>query len=110
MCQTPHFREDQLEVQHALIRPHPLGLLIKAGPGRLLANPNTFLIYSDGARLGTFRAHLARTNPHWCELATVEQFLVVFQGLQEQVTPSWYSSKHETGKVVPTWNYVTVHA
>lgn len=110
MYQPPHFREDRLEVQHGLMRAHPLGLLITSGPGGLQANPIPFLVYADASTHGTLRAHLARGNPQWRELAAVEQCLVVFQGPQEYVSPSWYPTKRETGKVVPTWNYVTVHA
>ena len=110
MYQPPHFREDRTEVQHDLIRAHPLGLLITAGPGGLVANPIPFVVYPDPAPHGTLRCHMARGNPHWRELATVDQCLVVFQGPQQYITPSWYPTKRETGKVVPTWNYVTVHA
>jgi transcriptional regulator len=110
MYQPPHFREDRIEVQHDLIRVHPLGLLITAGPSGLLANPIPFLVDSEESARGTLRCHLARANPQWRELAAVEQCLVVFQGPQEYVSPSWYATKRETGKVVPTWNYVTVHA
>jgi transcriptional regulator len=115
MYQPPAFREDRIEVQHALIRAHPLGLLITAGPGGLIANPFPFLIDSetsgkDGSDLGTLRLHIARANPQWRELEAVEECLVVFQGPQDYVTPSWYATKRETGKVVPTWNYATVHA
>lgn len=110
MYQPPHFREDRIEVQHDLIRAHPLGLLITAGPGGLMANPIPMLIYPEGSERGTLRAHLARGNPQWRELSAVAECLVVFQGPQEYVTPSWYPTKQETGKVVPTWNYVTVHA
>ena len=110
MYQPPHFREDRIEVQHGLIRSHPLGLLITAGPGGLQANPIPFLVYGDVTAHGTLRAHMARGNPQWRELAAVEQCLVVFQGPQKYVTPSWYPTKQEHGKVVPTWNYVTVHA
>jgi transcriptional regulator len=53
---------------------------------------------------------MARGNPQWHELRAVDECLVVFQGPQEYITPSWYPTKRETGKVVPTWNYVTVHA
>ena len=53
---------------------------------------------------------MARGNPQWRELAAVEECLVVFQGPQQYITPSWYPTKQEHGKVVPTWNYVTVHA
>ncbi|HEX5231066.1 MAG TPA: FMN-binding negative transcriptional regulator [Bradyrhizobium sp.] len=110
MYQPPAFREDRIEVQHALIRNHPLGLLITAGPAGLLANLFPFLLDADGAEKGTLRVHMARANPQWHELEVVEECLVVFQGPQDYVTPSWYATKRETGKVVPTWNYATVHA
>ena len=110
MYQPPLFREDRTEVQHDLIRAHPLGLLVTAGPGGLMANPVPFLVYPEGSDHGTLRAHVARANPQWLELAAVTECLVVFQGPQDYVTPSWYATKRETGKVVPTWNYVTVHA
>jgi transcriptional regulator len=110
MYQPPHFREDRIEVQHALIRSHPLGLLVTAGAGGLMANAIPFLIYPDESDLGILRAHVARGNPQWRELGNVEECLVVFQGPHSYVTPSWYATKRETGKVVPTWNYVTVHA
>jgi|SRR5580658_3254950 transcriptional regulator len=110
MYQPPAFREDRIEVQHQLIRAHPLGLLITAGPAGLIANPLPFLIDPSGSEKGSLRVHLARANPQWRELEAVEECLVVFQGPQDYVTPSWYATKRETGKVVPTWNYATVHA
>jgi transcriptional regulator len=110
MYQPPHFREDRLEVQHALIRMHPLGLLVSAGKGGLMANPVPFLLLPDASEHGTLHCHVSRANPHWRELGAVEECLVVFQGPQQYITPSWYETKRETGKVVPTWNYATVHA
>jgi transcriptional regulator len=110
MYQPPHFREDRIEVQHDLIRAHPLGLLITSGPSGLQANLIPIPVYADASERGTLRAHLARGNPQWRELAAVEQCLIVFQGPQEYISPSWYPTKQETGKVVPTWNYITVHA
>jgi len=109
MYLPPHFREERVEVNHELIRSHPLGLLITAGSGGLLANPVPFVLYSGEGEWGTLRAHVARGNPHWKELAAVSECLVVFQGPQSYITPNWYATKHETGKVVPTWNYATVH-
>jgi len=110
MYQPPHFREDRLEVQHALIRAEPLGLLVTAGPGGLQANHIPFLVDADGSPHGTLRAHLARGNPQLAELAAVEECLVAFQGPQTYISPSLYPTKREHGKVVPTWNYITVHA
>lgn len=110
MYQPTHFREDRLEVQHRLVREHPLGLLITAGAGGLMANPIPFTLELSASERGTLRAHLARANPQVHELAAVSECLVVFQGPQAYVTPSWYATKRETGKVVPTWNYATVHA
>lgn len=110
MYQPPHFREDRRDVQHALIAANPLGLLITAGPGGLQANPVPFLIDAGASQHGTLRAHLARANPQLAELAAVDECLVVFQGPQHYISPSLYPTKQETGKVVPTWNYITVHA
>lgn len=111
MYQPPHFREDRLDVQHALIRAHPLGLLISTGPDGLVANPLPFLLDADASPLGTLRVHLARANAQWRELAAGDPLvLVVFQGSDSYVTPSWYETKRETGKVVPTWNYAMVQA
>jgi transcriptional regulator len=110
MYQPPSFREDRLDVQHGLMRAHPLGLIITAGGAGLMANSIPCLVDADGTPLGTIRCHLARANSQWRELADVEECLVVFQGPQDYVTPSWYAGKRETGKVVPTWNYATVHA
>ena len=110
MYQPPHFREDRLQVQHALIREHPLGLLVTAGLGGLQANHIPFLIHASHSPHGMLRAHLARANPQLRELAAVDECLIVFQGPQIYISPSLYPTKHEHGKVVPTWNYITVHA
>lgn len=110
MYQPTHFREDRLEVQHALVQDYPLGLLVTAGASGLMANPVPFTLEPSVSERGTLRAHLARANPQLQELAAVPECLVVFQGPQAYVTPSWYATKRETGKVVPTWNYAMVHA
>jgi transcriptional regulator len=109
MYRPPLFREDRLDVQHALIRAHPLGLLVSAGPDGLVANHVPFVLHPAASERGTLHCHVARANPHWRELSAVDECLVIFQGPQVYVTPSWYETKRETGKVVPTWNYATVH-
>ena len=110
MYQPSHFREERLEAQHGLMASHPLGLLVTAGAGGLMANPIPFFLASSASEKGTLQAHLARANPQLQELEAGDECLVVFQGPQDYVTPSWYETKRETGKVVPTWNYATVHA
>ena len=104
------FREGRIEAMHELMRSHPLALLVTHGPGGLQASPVPFLLYGDEGECGTLRAHVARANPHWQELGGVAECLIVFQGLEGYVTPSWYATKAATHKVVPTWNYATVHA
>jgi transcriptional regulator len=108
MYQPPHFREEDLGTQHALIRAYPLGLLITAGNGGLIANPVPFHLKTDLSPKGTLQAHIAKANGQWREIQAGAPVLVVFQGVDSYVTPSWYATKQETGKVVPTWNYAIV--
>lgn len=110
MYQPPLFRETRPEVLHALIRNHPLGLLICNGSEGPVANLLPFLLDAEIGPNGRLRAHLARANPQWRLLADTPDMpvLVVFQGADQYITPSWYETKRETGKVVPTWNYATV--
>ncbi|MFJ6328144.1 MULTISPECIES: FMN-binding negative transcriptional regulator [unclassified Rhizobium] len=108
MYQPPLHREDDLSTQHQLIRTHPLGLLITAGGGGLIANPVPFHLNAALSPKGTLQAHVARANGQWREIADGAPVLVVFQGADTYITPSWYATKRETGKVVPTWNYAIV--
>ncbi len=108
MYQPDHHREDDLGVQHALIRAHPLGLLVTAGAGGLEANPIPFVLDATAAPKGVLRGHLARANRQWRDFDPSAEALVVFQGAEAYITPSWYAAKAETGKVVPTWNYAIV--
>jgi transcriptional regulator len=108
MYQPPHFREDDIEFQHALIRAHPLGLLITSGASGLIANSIPVHLDAAASEKGTLRLHLARANPQWRDIEAGAEPLIVFQGANSYVTPSWYETKRETGKVVPTWNYAMV--
>ena len=110
MYQPPHFREDDLSVQHALIRSHPLGLLVTFGSGGIEANPIPFALDAQASALGTLKAHLSRANAQWRTFDPDQEALVVFQGPETYITPSWYAAKREHGKVVPTWNYAIVQA
>jgi len=108
MYQPPHFREQDLSVQHALIRAHPLGLLITSGDAGPTANLLPFHLDSSLSEKGTLQVHIAKANTQWREIEAGAPVLVVFQGADAYVTPSWYATKQETGKVVPTWNYAIV--
>ncbi len=110
MYRPPAFREDRLDVLHAFIRAHPLGMLVSAGTGGLMANPIPFLVDPAATEKGLLRAHLAKANDQLAALRQGAEVMVLFQGPDAYVTPSWYASKREHGKVVPTWNYATVHA
>lgn len=110
MYEPPLFQEKRQEVLHALVRAHPFGLLISAGPDGPCADAMPFLLDDGVGAHGRLRAHLAKANPHWRLLAQNPEapVLVVFQGVDTYITPSWYATKRETGKVVPTWNYAMV--
>ncbi len=108
MYQPPHFALDEADAR-SLLRSHPLGTLVTWSGEAFDANPVPFLFeeLSDGsARL---RAHVARANAQWRALVGGAPVLVVFMGLERYITPAWYATKRETGKVVPTWNYITAH-
>ena len=107
-----HFEENRPEILHAMLRDHPLGLLItRSAAGELSANSVPFVLDADPAGgPGILRAHVARANPVWREAREDVDSLIVFQGPQTYISPSMYPSKAATGKVVPTWNYVMVQA
>jgi transcriptional regulator len=109
MYQPPQFREDRLDVQHEFIASNPLGHLVTSGTTSLIANPLPFVLAASASPLGTLKGHLARANPQWQQMDAQQQALVIFQGINCYITPSWYETKQETGKVVPTWNYAAVH-
>jgi transcriptional regulator len=105
-----HFEETRVDVMHELIRTYPFGTLVTLGTDGLDANHIPFEIDPDPAPFGTLRAHVARANPVWRGFSRDTQGLAIFQGADSYISPSWYPTKQETGKVVPTWNYAVVHA
>jgi transcriptional regulator len=102
--------ETRTEVMQSLIRAHPLGVWVCLGDGELLANHIPFDIDVARGEFGTLVGHVARANPIWRQAPSTVPSLVTFQGPQSYISPSWYPSKHEHGKAVPTWNYAVVHA
>ena len=105
-----HFEETRIDVLHELIRAFPLGALVTLTAGGLDANHIPFEVSPDPPPLGTLRGHVARANPVWRDVSPGTEALVMFRGVDTYVSPSWYPTKAETGKVVPTWNYAVVHA
>jgi transcriptional regulator len=105
-----HFDESRVDVLHGLIHAHPLGALVTLTAGGLDANHIPFEVDPEPAPFGTLRGHVARANPVWRDLTPDVEALVIFQGPDIYVSPAWYPTKQETGKVVPTWNYAVVHA
>ena len=103
------FREERREVLHALVAEHPLATLVSLNGAALNASHVPLLWYPDGSEHGVLRGHLARGNPQWRDASTEVQALALFQGPHAYISPSWYPTKQQTGKVVPTWNYATVH-
>ena len=106
----PSFAEHDVTVMHDFIEAHPLGALVTSSPARLFATHLPIVLdRSRGAR-GMLEGHVARANPHHELVADDARALVIFTGADAYVTPSLYPSKQRHGKVVPTWNYVAVHA
>ena len=110
MYQPSHFVEARVEILHDLIRSHPFGTLVVLASNGLDANHIPFEIDPEPAPFGTLRGHLARANPVWKDFSSQVDALTIFQGPHAYVSPSWYPTKKEHGKVVPTWNYAVVHA
>lgn len=108
MYLPPHFEETRLDVLHDVIRAHPLGTLITVADGRPVADEIPFLIDPTAGPQGHLHAHLARANPVCRDNSDGRKVLVLFRGPQAYVSPAWYPGKAEHGRVVPTWNYVSV--
>ena len=100
-----HFREDRAVVLHDAIRRIAFATLVTQGADGVEANHLPMLL--EG---GVLRGHFARANPVWKSLNPEAEALAIFLGAHAYVSPNWYPSKMETGKAVPTWNYITVHA
>jgi transcriptional regulator len=105
-----HFEETRQEVLSRLIHDHSLAALVTLGSDGLNANHIPLELDPAPAPLGTLRGHVARGNPVWQDFSRDVEVLAIFQGPQAYISPAWYQTKRETGKVVPTYNYIVVHA
>jgi len=106
-----HYKEDDIGKLQQYIRDYGFGLLVVADADGIEANHVPFkLVAEQEGSLGQLHCHLARNNPVWKRIQDGARVLVVFQGPDAYISPSWYATKAETGRVVPTWNYLAVHA
>lgn len=105
-----HFAITQPDEWHRILRAHPLGILITQTAEGLDANHIPFEFDAAPGGLGRLTGHVARANPVWQQCRNGAEVLVVFRGVEGYISPSWYPSKHETHRQVPTWNYEAVHA
>ena len=102
-------QEDRIPVLHQLMNDQPFASLITMGSSGLVASHIPMVLEQNGA-MGRLKCHLSRANTQWRDHSPTIEALAIFSGPQHYITPSWYPEKEETGKVVPTWNYVVVHA
>lgn len=105
-----HFAESRLPVLHALMRARPFATLVTAGPRGLDANHVPMLLDASHEHYGMLRGHVGRANPVWRDVPDGAEALAIFHGPDGYVSPRWYPSKQVHDRVVPTWNYVVVHA
>ena len=104
-----HFAIQDPQDIHAIIREHPLGVLVTQGAEGLDANHIPFELDASKGTSGVLTAHVARANPVWQQCKDGADVLVIFRGNESYISPNWYPSKHETHRLVPTWNYEVVH-
>jgi transcriptional regulator len=105
-----YFAEERLPVLHQAMRDVRLPTLVTMGGEGLEASHLPLILAEEEGERGTLYGHLARANGQWKRVVSQTQALAIFLGPEAYVSPSWYPSKKEHGKAVPTWNYLTVHA
>ena len=103
------FKEERPERMVELMRAHPLATLVTLGSEGLVASHLPMLYVPGEGEAGALHGHLAKGNPQWKDLREGVEALAIFHGPQAYISPSWYVTKQETGRVVPTWNYSVVH-
>jgi transcriptional regulator len=104
-----HFAEDRKDILHAAMRAAGLATLVTLTADGLIASHVPLLLDAEAGPNGTLVGHLARANPQ-ATAAPIGEALVIYTGPDAYITPSWYATKREHGRVVPTWNYVAIHA
>jgi len=110
MYNPPHFEESRVDVLQQLMLQEPFAAVVTLCASGLNANHLPLEVDVSTPPFGLLRGHVSRANPMWKEAQSSVETLVIFAGPHHYVTPEWYPTKAETGKSVPTWNYVVVHA
>ena len=105
-----HFREDRPDRIEELIRQNPLATLVTIGSGGLIATHLPLLYEPLAGSAGVLHGHVSRANPRWQDFRADIEALAIFHGPHSQISTTWYPTKEQTGRVVPTWNYAVVHA
>lgn len=106
----PQFKEDRVSVLHAAMGQAGLATLVTFGADGLEASHVPMLLDPEPAPFGTLHGHISKANGQWRQSRPDVQALAIFLGPDAYISPAWYETKRETGKVVPTWNYVAIHA
>jgi transcriptional regulator len=106
----PQFKEDRIPVLHDAMRQAGLATLVTMGDDGLEASHVPMLLDPEPAPFGTLHGHISKANGQWRRSRPDVPALAVFLGPDAYISPSWYETKRQTGKVVPTWNYVAIHA
>jgi transcriptional regulator len=104
------FVETDINVLDEVVSSNPFAILVSNGPDHPYATHLPTYLERRSDSSAVLRCHLARANPHWRLLESTGSVLAIFQGPHHYVSPSWYPSKRVNGRVVPTWNYIVVHA
>jgi transcriptional regulator len=105
-----HFAERGLDELQRILREFPLGAIVTHTAKGLDANHIPFELDAQRGAFGTLQGHVARANPLWTEVPNDAEVLVIFRGRDGYISPSWYPSKQDSHRHVPTWNYEVVHA
>ena len=104
------FRQDNVSELHAMMQAIGFATIAANGPDGLIAAHIPLILDEDDNRTVTLRGHVSRANPFWRAVGAGTDVLAIFVGPHHYVSPGWYPSKQEHGRVVPTWNHVAVHA
>src|SRR5688572_32775520 len=102
------YREHRIDVMQSFLAAHPFAAIATPSDDGVLVDHAPLVLLPDEGPNGTLIGHFARANPHGKRLGSGTRSVAIFQGPNAYVTPSWYPNKHETGRDVPTWNYVAV--